>query len=158
MWGCGSPVRAHQLFVSASLAPAGMAVFTCECRAAASMPCLSVRIKVIYLGQDFTGLSSEAEAVKWRPYCAPLLIHLGTLGARTPLLCDSPSTGSSCCPPRTAAKLIHRDLSTVSTGLLGIVLGPSSCLSKSGRSSRDCTRHLRSRLDVKQLLPGGEAV
>lgn len=64
--GLWPPGRAHQLFVWACLAPTGMAVFTCEHQAAASMPCLSVQIKVIYLGQDFTGLSSEAGAVKWR--------------------------------------------------------------------------------------------
>lgn len=50
--------------------------------------------------------------------------------------------------PRTAAQLIHKDLSHKSIYLLGISLGPCSYLSKSIKSVCDCTWHLWSGLDM----------
>lgn len=131
--------KTHQLFVFVHVWLQMRIVSLCfECGTVESRPWLSVGIKGIYLGEDFTG-SSEAETVKGKQKLVPSFIHLCTQGSKTPLLCSIPSTGFSCCPARTAAKVIHRDFSHMSICLLGIVLGLFSYLSNSIKSAHDCT-------------------
>lgn len=74
--------------------------------------------------------------------------------SKTPLFCSVSCTGFPCCPARTAAELIYRDLSHTSVYLLGVALMPCPYLSKSIKSACDCTWHLWSGLDVN---PWGKA-
>lgn len=116
-------------------------------------PCFSLCVEVIYLKQVFTG-SKGVEAVKMKPQWVLLLIHLCTAGSWPPLFCSVPSACSCCCSPRSAARLIHRDLSYLCTCLLGAALRLFPYLSKSIRSAHDGTWHFCSELDANQSFSG----
>lgn len=96
----------------------------------------------------------EVEAVKGKTKACSLVYSPLPQGPRHHF-CAVSCTGFSCCPARTAAKLIYRDLSHTNVYLLGVALMPCSYLSKSIKSACDCTWHLWSGLDVN---PWGKAV
>lgn len=132
---CVPHVKTHQLTVLAYLMQLRMAYFM----PLLTWSCCKHNLPLHVDESDLFGAGFHCVFGSWccprgKPKRVPSFIHLCTLGSETPLLCSV-----SCCPGRTAAKLIHRDLSHTSVYLLGVALGPCSYLSKSVKSTCDCT-------------------